>query len=161
MDQGDVPDVIAIQAECYRPEIIEDEAAIRARLNLSPDTAWIAEDTDGVVAYLVAYCSDVGKVTPLGGIFPILTEARSLYLHDLAVSDRAKSSGVGMALIQLACAKAQTEGLEYSSLVSVQGSIAYWKKHGYEVWTFLEPDQRLHLHSYGDQGCYMVRRLSP
>jgi hypothetical protein len=48
MDQGNVPKVVDIQSECYKPEIIEGEALIRARLDVSPDTAWIAEDADGV-----------------------------------------------------------------------------------------------------------------
>ena len=159
MSPADVPAVLTIQAECYQTGIIEDEASIRARLEASPDSAWVAEDANGAAAYLVAYRSDVGKVTPLGGAFVIPKEARSLYLHDLAVSGRAKSSGIGVALIHLACAKAQTEGLEYSSLVSVQGSITYWKKHGYAVVEVLDPDQRAHLNTYGAHVFYMVRRL--
>ena len=159
MMQHDVAVVLAIQAECYLPAVIEDESSIRARLDASPDSAWLAEDEAGVCAYLVAYRSIVGKITPIGGAFAVAADPGTLYVHDLAVARRAKGSGVGRALVRLACAQARAEGLSHSSLVSIQASREFWKKHGYAVVSDLDPQQISNLESYGDEGYYMVKRL--
>jgi len=159
MTQDDVPAVLTIQAECYQPSVIEDESSIRARLDASPDSAWVAEDEKGVLAYLVAYRSIVGKVTPIGGAFDVAADPGTFYLHDLAVSRRAKGRGVGRALVGLACELARAEGLTHSSLVSIQASSEFWGKHGYAVAGDLDPLQLSNLDTYGGQGYYMVKRL--
>ena len=85
MHVDDVPRVLTIQRACYAPETVEAEAVIRRRLAVAPDTAWVAENEDGVCAYLVGYRSQFGKLTPLGGDFEPIADGDSLYLHDLAV----------------------------------------------------------------------------
>ena len=159
MMPDDVRAVLAIQAECYLPALIEDESSVRARLDVSPDTAWLAEDEAGVCAYLVAYRSLVGKVTPLGGAFDVAVVPGTLYLHDLAVARRARGRGVAQALVGLAGEQARAEGLAHSSLVAVQASREFWQKHGYAVVSELEPRELANLESYGGQGDYMVKRL--
>ncbi|MBS1228882.1 MAG: family N-acetyltransferase [Proteobacteria bacterium] len=159
MTQDDVPAVLVIQAECYLPAVIEDESSIRSRLDASPDSAWVAEDEQGVCAYLVAYRSIVGKVTPIGGAFDVATEPGTFYLHDLAVARRATGCRIGQALVGLACEQARAEGLAHSSLVSIQASSEFWKKHGYAVVDELDPLELANLQTYGGQGYYMVKRL--
>ena len=159
MMPDDVRAVLAIQAECYVPALIEDESSIRARLDASPDSAWVVEDDAGVCAYLVAYRSAVGKVTPLGGAFEVAATPATLYLHDLAVARRARGRGVAQALVRLAGVQACAEGLAHSSLVAVQASREFWQKRGYAVVSELDPRQLANLESYGDQAYYMVKRL--
>lgn len=159
MMPDDVRAVFAIQAECYPAALIEDESSIRARLDASPDSAWLAEDEAGVCAYLVAYRSLVGKVTPLGGAFDVAADPATLYLHDLAVARRARGRRVAQALVGLACAQARAEGLAHSSLVSVQDSREFWQRHGYAVVGALAPRELANLETYGGQGVYMVKRL--
>ncbi|HCW96324.1 MAG TPA: histone acetyltransferase, partial [Pseudomonas sp.] len=57
MQEGDIPAVLRIQAQVYAAEVLEDEAVIRSRLQTFPQLAWVAEDADGVCAYLFAYHS--------------------------------------------------------------------------------------------------------
>ena len=159
MTPDDVPAVLAIQDECYLPAVIEDESSIRSRLGASPDSAWVAEDEQGVCAYLMAYRSIVGKVTPVGGAFDVAADPGTFYLHDLAVSRRVTGRGVGPALVGLACELARAEGLAHSSLVSIQASSEFWKKHGYAVVNDLDPLELANLATYGGQGYYMVKRL--
>lgn len=159
MMPADVRAVLAVQAQCYLPALIEDESSVRARLDVSPDTAWLAEDEAGVCAYLVAYRSLVGKVTPLGGAFDVAADPGTLYLHDLAVARRARGRGLAQALVGLAGEQARAEGLAYSSLVAAQASREFWQKHGYAVVSELEPRELVNLASYGGQGDYMVKRL--
>ena len=98
MQERDIPAVLAIQEESYAAEVLEGEAVIRSRLAAFPQLAWVAEDDDGVCAYLFAYHSRLGKVTPLDGEFCTDGEADCLYLHDLAVAGRAAGRGIGPAL---------------------------------------------------------------
>lgn len=159
MTVEDVAFVNWVQSECYSPFMQEDEATIRERFRLAPDTAWVAEDEDGVCAYLVGYRSTVGKVTPLNAVFEVPDHPDALYLHDLAVSRRGKGRGVGKALVQAACEQAVAEGLSYSALVSVQNSKAFWERLGYAEWAGLSAGQRENLYTYEGPAYYMVRDL--
>ena len=159
MTPDDVPAVLAIQAECYEPALIEDEPSIRARLDASPDSAWVVEDDAGVCAYLVAYRSVLGKITPLGGAFAVAAEPAALYVHDLAVARRVRGRGVAQALVSAAGEQARAEGLAHASLVCVQAAREFWQKHGYAVVSVADPRQSSHLASYGDRAHYMVKRL--
>lgn len=159
MRRGDIPAVLAIQAEAYRTETLETEATIRGRFATSPDTAWVAEGERGVCAYLVGYRSRVGRVTPLDGDFAPHAQGDSLYLHDLAVSTRANGRGLGPALVAAALAQARERGLRYSALVSVQGSKGFWERLGYAAEHALEPAQAANLATYAGPAYYMVKRL--
>lgn len=159
MKPEDVAFVNHVQTECYSPFMQEDEATIRERLRLAPDTAWVAEDEGGVCAYLVGYRSVVGKVTPLNAVFEIPQSTDALYLHDLAVSRRGKGRGIGKALVQAACEQAHEEGLAYSALVSVQNSKAFWERLGFAEWAGLSEGQRANLNTYEGPAFYMVRDL--
>ena len=160
MHPADVPAVLDIQAQCYRPETIESEATVRRRLACAPDAAWVAERKDGVCAYLVGYRSLLGEVTPLGGDFEPIADGDCLYLHDLAVARCAAGSGTARALVERAWAQASSEGLLFSALVSVQGSCDFWKKRGYTVVDQPSAEQQSRLDSYPGRSYYMVRQLA-
>ena len=160
MRRGDIPAVLAIQAEAYRTETLETETTIRGRLAACPDTAWVAEGNDGVCAYLVGYRSTVGKVTPLDGDFAPLARGDSLYLHDLAVSSRVNGRGLGPALVNAALGHARDRGLRYSALVSVQGSKGFWERLGYAATLQLEQQQAANLATYTGPAYYMVKPLA-
>lgn len=159
MTQQDIQQVLQIQSECYTKVALEEESTIRARLLASPDTAWVAENTDGIGAYLMGYQSVLGKVTPLDGGFEVAPQANSLYLHDLAVSVRLHGTGVGSALVQFACGHAQRNGMLYSTLVSVQNTSHFWAKHGYAIWDELDQHQAANLRSYITPCHYMAKTL--
>ncbi len=159
MQVRDIPAVMSIQEECYSAEVLESEAVICNRLAASPQLAWVAEDDEGVCAYLFAYRSRVGKVTPLDGEFQPHAEADCLYLHDLAVSRRVSGRGIGPALVRKNLEQAHSQQLRYSALVSVQESEAFWSRLGYAAHTELEPRQASNLASYQIPAVYMVRAL--
>jgi ribosomal protein S18 acetylase RimI-like enzyme len=157
MRLDDLPSVAAIQATAYPPHFLEDEATLQARLNDFPDTAWVAQGPSGVCAYLVAYRSVLGKVTPLGAHFESPLGADCLYLHDLAVSATAAGQGLGPLLVQHALAMARREGLAASALVSVQGSQGFWRRMAYQAQRLDDPQQQAHLASYPGTGVYMMQ----
>lgn len=159
MQAHDVPAVLAIQAECYAPHLNESEAVIRHRLDATPDTAWVYTVAGEVAAYLVAYRSQLGKVTPLGGQFEIPPVPDCLYLHDLAVSRRLRGTGVAATLVQRTHDFAHAQRLKYSALVSVHSSRRFWERLGYRSPEALAPEQIRTLESYKTPCRYMVFRV--
>jgi predicted N-acetyltransferase YhbS len=159
MKQDDVSAVIYIQSESYLPSMVESESVLYDRLKNHPDTAWVAEDDKGICAYLVTYRSVIGKVSALGANFSHFQQPNTLYLHDLAVLNRAKKRNVGLNLVRLACKKALNENLFYSALVSVQGTERFWLKLGYECWENLDDSQQVNLKTYAQPALYMVKKL--
>ncbi|TCS36045.1 ribosomal protein S18 acetylase RimI-like enzyme [Paucimonas lemoignei] len=160
MRPQDIPSVLRIQAECYAPAMVEDESTIRRRHEIAPDTAWVAEDEEGISAYLVAYRSSLGKITRLGGNFENSAAPNCLYFHDLAVAGRFRGQGAAGALAEFAWNEAQQDGLAYSSLVSVQDSRAYWEALGYRAYQELAQAQQANLNSYPGPAWYMVKSLA-
>lgn len=155
----DLPALRALQAESYPPAMQESEAVILQRLQQAPATCWIAEDETGAGAYLLAYPSRLGAVTPLEGGFAVASDANTLYLHDLAVSRRMAGRGVGRLLFNLAMEFALARRLPYSALVSVQDSRRYWMKLGYAL-SAPAPEYRDCLQGYPQEARYMVKNLS-
>ena len=155
MHDPDIPAVLDIQAQAYANDLLESEAVIRARRASAPRHAWVAEDDQGVCAYLFAYHSRLGKVTPLDGEFRSPAQPDCLYLHDLAVARRAAGRRIGPALVREALGQARQQQLRFSALVSVQDSQAFWNRMGYAEHQ-PDPEHAAHLHSYQVPATYMV-----
>src|SRR4051812_37696776 len=111
MTQEDIPAVLALQAACYGSGMNGSEGVFRSRLAVAPDSAWLARDAQGLLAYLVTYRSRLGRLTLLGDDFAPAAMPDCLYLHDLAVSRRAQGKGLARQLVEHSWAMAQAEGL--------------------------------------------------
>jgi ribosomal protein S18 acetylase RimI-like enzyme len=159
MREADIPFALAIQSESYPPTHIESEAVFRLRLESAPHTAWVAEDRGNIMAYLVAYPSLYGKISPLGAVFSIPTQPDCLYLHDLALSPKTRGRGLAGKLVRHSWQTAGRFGLKVSALVSVQGSHAFWSGLGYRISALVDPAQQSHLETYAGSGWYMARSL--
>ena len=109
-----------------------------------------------LVAYLAAYWSRPGAITPLNGDFADYDDASVLYLHDMAVSEAAAGQGLAGRMVQALKAQARARGVQRTALVSVQGSRLYWERQGYAVQSVTNAVQQQHLDSYGEGALYMV-----
>ena len=156
---SDIETVIAIETEYYEGNLIETAEVIGARLRDFPDTAWVAEDAGGVCAYLAAYPSVLGKVTPLGKKFTRYKHPDTLYLHDMAVLRRAAGRGYGTRLAHWAQDFARRAGLSHSSLVALPGAVPFWERLGYRKMSLSEAAQQARLESYTSGAHYMVLQL--
>ncbi len=97
---ADLPGLMAVQRACYGDGFIEDEAVFARRLASAahcslalvraqepqPQPGQEGAAPEQVAAYLAAYRSRLGRVTPLQGGFHGAPGADALYLHDMAVS---------------------------------------------------------------------------
>lgn len=155
MAASDLDAVLAVQAACYPPAMQEAADVVLARLAASPETVLVARDAAGVCAYLFAYPSRLGKVTPLGGAFDVPAGADTLYLHDLAVAPRAAGQGLARALVARLLLGATGRGWAHSALVSVQDSRAFWESLGYAR----AAGDEAALATYPGTALYMARTL--
>lgn len=132
MTESDLRAVLAVQASCYPPAMQEAGRVVLERLRAAPATTLLACDAEGVCAYLFAYPSRLGAVTPLGAAFAPAADADTLYIHDLAVAPRALGQGLARRLLDALAACAAARGLPYAALVAVQDSRRFWENMGFE-----------------------------
>ncbi len=156
----DLAAVMRIQAEAYADDILESLDVMQARLEAVTDSAWVVECNGDIYAYLLAYWSLAGQVTPWGKAFSHQHNADTFYLHDLAIGERARGVRLGPWLVQQVLAQLQAEGrLRYAALVSVQGTQGFWEKLGFVAVNDLPEAQQRHLHTYNTPAIYMQRSL--
>ena len=153
---ADVDAVLCIQAQCYGTGFVEPREVFARRLAGAGHCSWAAVRGDEVLAYLAAYWSRPGAVTPLNGDFAQYTDVSVLYLHDMAVSEAAAGQGLARRMVQALKAQARARGVQRTALVSVQGSRLYWERQGYVVESVTNAAQQQHLASYGEGALYMV-----
>lgn len=158
MRGDDLDAVLSVQAACYPPTMQETAGIVLARLRAAGDTCVVAEDPQGVCAYLFAYPSKLGMVTPLGAEFAPALDADTLYLHDLSVAPRAHGRGLARRLVEHLLGRAA--GIRASALVSVQDTAGFWSALGYRAAAVDSPDARAALATYPGVARYMVRALT-
>jgi len=156
---ADVPAVLRIQALCYGAAFSESAAVFTRRLQAPHHCSWAAEHGGRVVAYLAAYWSRPGKITPLQGDFEASAPAHVLYLHDMAVEPALAGRGLAARLLQAALDQARARGVQQAALVAVQGAAGYWRQRGFAPSPPADAQQQAHLATYGAEALYMAQRL--
>lgn len=160
----DVEALLHIQTVCYGSDFLETRAVFAQRLECLHHCS-IGVVRQGTAmptlrAYLAAYWSNRGKITPLNGVFTAPAPgAQVLYLHDMSVLPELAGQGIARHLMQQLCQQARDRGLREAALVSVQGSQAYWEHQGFCVATLHDAQQLKHLQTYGEGACYMTLQL--
>lgn len=156
----DLADLLAVQRACYGLDFVENAEVFARRLASPANCSLVLEHDGQVCAYLAAYRSVLGKVTPLHGDFEPAAQVDTLYLHDMAVLPRCAGQGMAQALLQTLWDHAAAQGLRHTALVSVQGSQTYWERHGYAPRPLDDAAQRERLASYGAGAVYMSRAMA-
>lgn len=158
----DVDSLLHVQTICYGDDFLESRETFAQRLSC-PHHCSIGVVQKGcytLSAYLAAYWSNPGKITPLDGAFsaPAVGD-QVLYLHDMSVLPELAGQGVARHLVTQAFANARQRGLQQAALVSVQGSQSYWERQGFSVCPVIDAQQFLHLQTYGEGAVYMTAAL--
>lgn len=152
---ADLPALMRIQAEAYSGCVIEPAEVMAERLAAVGDTCWMLERDGEVCAYLLAYKSHAGQVTPLGECFAHKPNADTFYLHDLALANSTRGLGLGPWLVQQVLAGQRAAGMRRAALVSVQGTQGFWQRQGFSVVDTLPEQQLRNLRSYNMPAVYM------
>ncbi len=157
LQPADLGALMAIQRACYGAEYAESESIFARRIASPAQCSLVVEREGALLAYLAAYWSVAGKVTPLHGDFEACAVPEVLYLHDMAVHPAHAGQRLAGRLLAPLWAQARERGIRQSSLVSVQGTQDYWRRHGYRLQALQDPAQLQRLASYGEHAVYMQR----
>ncbi len=129
--ESDLDAVLGVQAACYPPAMQEAAQVVLSRLHAAGDTSFVAESEGRVCAYVFAYRSTRGAVTPLDAPFEVAADGDTLYIHDLSVAPDAAGRGLARLLVERLQALAHEHGLGNCALVSVQSSQVFWERLGF------------------------------
>ena len=162
LNAHDVESLLHIQTVCYGDAFLESREVFAQRLGCTHHCSIgvVHEGEMALKAYLAAYWSNPGKITPLNGYFLApAPEEQVLYLHDMSVLPELAGQGVARHLVHTLFQTAKGRGLKQAALVSVQGSQTYWERQGFSVSPVHDAQQRMHLQTYGESALYMTAVL--
>lgn len=166
-------DLSAVRAVASRvhPDYPEDDAVFSERLRLYAAGCWvldrretgdsrIGEDrTGGITGYIISHPWRHGDAPPLNTLLGALPDApTTYYIHDIALLPEARGTGAAAAILATLLGRARSAHLGTLSLVAVNNSTAFWRRHGFEVVTTPILDEK--LKSYDRDARFMVRPLS-
>jgi ribosomal protein S18 acetylase RimI-like enzyme len=132
MQEGDLSEVVKIQAYCYTEVAPESPASLLSKLRASPTTCFVAVINRLVVGYLISLPWEFSNPPTLNiEIGELPTNPDCLYLHDLAVAASARKLGAGRALVDRFLMMFQRFEVDRAALIAVQDSAPYWKRYGF------------------------------
>jgi len=134
----DVSQILDVQAEAYTENYLESEKAFAMKIVSAPDSCYGAFDSNQVMlGYAIAMpLRTHGMSIPLDfsddfdGIVDIRAAA-CIYIHDVAIRQRAARTGLGTALYRTVLHLAEVNKIQLAELVAVQNAMPYWEKHGF------------------------------
>ena len=157
MTVDDIPAVLDIQAVCYTELTPESDTSLHAKLAASRSTCFIASLEGDTVGYLISLPWECSNPPMLNAETCQLPDSPNcLYLHDLAVTPRARQFGVGRALVETFLNQLRESDLGRASLVAVQDSAPYWERYGFRAVPLSEP-LKAKISTYGEGVQYMER----
>ena len=157
----DVDAVCEVQRHAYRDDYLESAESFVAKIAAAPETCFgaFARSDNGdhlMVGYLICLPCDVDFEMPLDaaphGVLP-LAEARSVYVHDLAVRRDRQGQQVGDLLWAALGEAVRHSAIVQFALVSVQNSTAYWQARGFSM---VGPAPA----GYGDEAVKMIAAVT-
>lgn len=159
MTSADLPQVLAVQASCYPPDLRDGAAAFLSRLAFAPMTNLVAETAEGVSAYLLSHPWRRESPPPLDTELPRYDGPTDCwFIQDLSVSPDHRGSGLAQSLYAAGREAAAGLALCRSELIAVQDAEAFWRSLGYRAVTASSGLARK-LTSYGPGATYMARSL--
>lgn len=154
MVQDDLDQVMRIQEQAYIPELHESATAFTGKIQCFPDSNWVIQGQQGLLAYLFSQPAQHLFPPPLNDAGSSIESATALHLHDMAVLPEARGLGIATALVTASLDWGRRQDLAWASLVAVQDSQVFWQARGFSICT-----PKKSLESYGSGACYMHQSL--
>lgn len=146
-------------ANSVHPAFPEDRSVFQDRYELYPAGCFVLETDNNIVGYGISHPWALDEAPALNSLLQVLPQAASsYYLHDVALTEKARSGGNASKLLKLMVQQAQDDGFDAMALVAVNGSRPFWERQGFSVRDVATLVQK--LKSYSDDAHYMVRLLN-
>ena len=153
MRVNDLDAVVRIQREAYGDDYQESAEVLGHKLRLAPEACWFAEYEGVGLGYVFAHPWAAGVPRLHAPIAHIPSNADQGFLHDLAVSPRARGAGVGGRLFERVRMWSRGAGHSALGLVALADAVAYWSALGFVAQPLSPPK------GYGE-GAVFMRRYS-
>ncbi|WP_313535117.1 GNAT family N-acetyltransferase [Sphingomonas sp.] len=153
-----LPQALTLQAQVYPAFLVEPEPAFASRLDVAAPFNLAAERDGTLLAYLLAHGWTRESPPPVGAVLDRTTTGDTLYLHDLAVADVARGTGIGRMLVEAAFVDAVAAGITRAELIAVEGAGDYWRRLGFQPGA-ASPTLAATVAHYGPTARWMWRSL--
>ncbi|EKO3454205.1 GNAT family N-acetyltransferase [Vibrio fluvialis] len=154
IDDAMWPGILAVQHEMYTEVAPEKLAVLQSKWRQSPQSCFVFRTGDKVDAYVIAHTWNRAQPPKLHKELPSDCAGETLFLHDLAVSNRVAGRGIGSRLVKRIVDVGAILNCAEIRLVSVQESAAFWHRHGFIPLADVEVSE-----CYGEGACVMRRTL--
>jgi predicted N-acetyltransferase YhbS len=132
--EADWPEIDRVQRLSFPDTAIESIEALRSIAVLAPDLCFVAVREEAVVGYALAHpwtTDDMPRLNePLTASPP---DSDTLFIHDTAVQPSSRGDGLASRLVADLLSAAAGIGLRRASLLSVQGTVEFWARFGFEA----------------------------
>ena len=152
MRAADLDAVLRIQREAYGDAYQESAEVLGRKLDISPGACWLAERGGEALGYVFAHPWRAGAPPLHERIDSLPARADHGFLHDLAVSPRARGLGVGRSLFGKVTNWSAQAGHRALTLVALADAVGYWHGLGFAAVPQVLPD------AYGAGAQFMRRR---
>lgn len=157
MRPDDLPAVAAI-ADRVHEAYPEDPEIFAERLRLWPEGCLVYERDGSLLAYVLSHPAHAFAPPPLNSLLGALPDQpTTYYIHDLALLPETRGQGAGSEIVRILLAGAHKAGCPDVSLIAVNDSSGFWRRHGFEP--VVDPALDAKLRSYDEDARFMVRPL--
>lgn len=157
MTSSDLPRVSAIADEIH-VNFFEDAAVFAERQKLYPQGCHVLESDNAINGYIVSHPWRFKQPPALNAFLKSLPDpAGTYYIHDIVLLPFARERGHASQIIKKLIEHAKQAGLPNISLITVNGTAAFWQRHGFHVHE--DPALMPKLQTYEDDAQFMVREL--
>lgn len=154
----DLPAVQKI-ADQVHPGFFEAPEVLGERQRLYRNGCYLLEIGERPAGYVLSHPWRSGSLPTLNAqLGEIPADPDTYYLHDLALLPVARRVGAASHIVSALIKHASAKGYPSMSLVAVNGSRGFWKRHGFAVQDAPELDDE--LRSYESAATLMVKPLS-
>jgi N-acetylglutamate synthase-like GNAT family acetyltransferase len=135
-----------------RMEVFEE------KFKLFSSGCFVFEKEGHVVGYAISHPWMLECIPELDSfLISLPTHPNCLYLHDTAILERARGFSATVSLMGHLKTVAKHISVEYLALVSVYGTNVFWERHGFQIRSNANLNEK--LQSYGDSAHYMVAKI--
>lgn len=155
MEADDFDAIMLLQSLCYFGDIPECRVSLFAKFSASPNSCFVAQIGDRIVAYLFAIPWNMECPPQLNAMtceLPMKPDA--MYLHDLAIAPDVRGRKIAHFMFRHLLQQLPYFGLTQLCLVAVQNSSGFWQSLGFkpvQETDFLKEK----LGSYGGEAIFM------
>ena len=157
MTSSDLPRVSATGNGIHL-NYFEDPKVFAERHALYPQGCHVLDDGNDIQGYIVSHPWHFGKPPALNTFLQSLPRpADTYYIHDITLIPAARGRGSASKIVEKLVEQARKEGFPNMSLITVNNTKEFWRRHGFDV--FEDPALTAKLQSYDNEARFMVRNL--